>query len=158
MRSARSLLVLCSLVLLPAACNSPLDENIGRLEEAMRVVSDPELDGLPSCDGFEADDVRGGEVLVTEHDDLYAVSVGGALVCCDSGQGVNELQRRGLDAMEAADYQPLEGTPLPARATTTTTKTTTTTTTSGETVPTTIETQSEGDSGGDSGTPLPASH
>jgi hypothetical protein len=76
-------------------------------------VPDPELSGLPTCDDFGASDVAGGQVLATTHDDLYAVSVSGQLVCVDDGTGVTEMQRRGVDS--ATYVPPLEGTPLPAR-------------------------------------------
>ena len=116
MRSGRSSLLASLLTLALAsfagACASPLDEPIGQQESAMRIVSDEELADLPGCEDFAAADVRGGEVLGTTHPDLYAVSVGGQLVCADDGAGVNSLASRGLTSADG--FGPLEGTPLPA--------------------------------------------
>ena len=117
MRSGRSWilasLMTFSLAALAGGCASPLDEPLGQQESAMRIVPDAELADLPGCDAYASGDARGGEVLPTEHDDLYAVSVGGTLLCADSGTGVNEMQRRGVDAQTST---PIEGTPLPARS------------------------------------------
>ncbi len=118
MRSVRLSVLAVALAALAGACASPLDEPLGSEEASLRIVGDSELADLPSCDSFRAGDVRGGEVLGTNHDDLYAVSVKGHLVCADDATGVHALERRGLTTEEADDFGPLEGTPLPARQTT----------------------------------------
>jgi hypothetical protein len=119
MRSGRSWLLaslltfsLAASAALAGGCASPLDEPLGLQTSALRIVSDTELADLPGCDAYDGADALGGQVLETVHDDLYAVSVHGELLCADSGAGVNEMQRRGVSA---ETFTPLEGTPLPAR-------------------------------------------
>ena len=140
MRSGRSWilasLMTFSLAALAGGCASPLDEPLGLQTSALRIVSDSELADLPGCDAYESADATGGQVLPTAHDDLYAVSVGGELLCVDSGAGVTEMERRGADSQT---YTPLEGTPLPAR--------------SGP-----APTEGDDDTVVISGTPLPANH
>ena len=116
MRSGRSLLasvMAVSLAALASACMSPLDEPLAADTVALRIVADPELADLPGCDDLDAGDVAGGEVLPTVHDDLYAVSVKGHLLCVDDGTGVIAVQRRGITFVDSVE--PLSGTPLPAR-------------------------------------------
>jgi hypothetical protein len=120
MRSGRSWILaslmtfsFSALASLAGGCASPLDEPLGLQTSALRIVSDSELADLPGCDVYDGNDVSGGQVLPTLHDDLYAVSVGGELLCADSGAGVTEMQRRGLTG---ETYTILQGTPLPARS------------------------------------------
>jgi hypothetical protein len=127
-----------SLAALAGGCASPLDEPLGAQTSALRIVSDSELADVPGCETFSGTDVSGGQVLPTTHDDLYAVSVGDQLICVDSGTGVIEMQRRGVDSQVIVT--PLQGTPLPAR-----------------TGPATTSTDDD-DTVVISGTPLPANH
>jgi hypothetical protein len=117
MRSGRSWflasLLTFSLAAFASGCASPLDEPLGSQTSALRRVTDEELADLPGCDAYTGIDAAGGEVLPTDHDDLYAVSVNNQLLCADSGVGVTEMQRRGIGA---TDITPVGGTPLPARS------------------------------------------
>lgn len=117
MRSGRSWflasLLTVSLAAFASGCASPLDEPLGSQSSALRKVTDEELADLPGCDAYTGIDAAGGEVLPTDHDDLFAVSVNDQLLCADSSAGVVDMQRRVLGATDVA---PVGGTPLPSRA------------------------------------------
>ncbi len=117
MRSLKVALVI-TLTALAGACASPLDEPIGRDTASVR-VSEEQVATLPGCDTVASGAISSGAaVLPTVFEDLFAISVAGALVCVDDVTGVTGmgLALPGVDEERQADEPPpVEGTPLPAR-------------------------------------------